>query len=207
MALFTTIQLLSPGNSTNQSQSQSQSQNLQNGHPSPTNSQSSQYVKSQKSSGNESSSRSSDHSVGSLEPVSTFPSYLGDLDANSPLPFSIPLELENNSSPGQYPISLRITYSDDLRVNHALIINNSVDVTKPRQRSGDNGNQNQGFLGILIGKQNSLQIGGIRCPTPLIPIICGRRQQWSLILRRRRRSAVGELMQHQDHHQNKPNSF
>ena len=149
-------------------------------------------MKSQKSSGNESSSRSSDHSVGSLEPVSTFPSYLGDLDANSPLPFSIPLELENNSSPGQYPISLRITYSDDLRVNHALIINSSVDVTKPRQRSGDNGNQNQGFLGILIGKQNSLQIGGISLPIPLIPIIVAAAVVL-LILRRRRRSAAGRI--------------
>ena len=135
---------------------------------------------------------SSDHSVGSLVPVSTFPSYLGDLDANSPLPFSIPLELKNNSSPGQYPISLRITYSDDLRVNHALIINSSVDVTKPRQRSGDNGNQNQGFLGILIGKQNSLQIGGISLPIPLILIIVAAAAVL-LILRRRRRSAAGRI--------------
>ncbi|MGB8172549.1 MAG: hypothetical protein WCF01_07980, partial [Nitrososphaeraceae archaeon] len=139
VALFTTIQLLSPGNSTGQKQNQS----LQNRHPNPTISQSSKYVNSQKSSGNGSSSRSSSALSGSgLVPVSTFPSYLGDLDANSPLPFSIPLELKNNSSPGRYPISLRITYSDDLRADHALIINSSVDLTRPRQRSGDNGDQN-----------------------------------------------------------------
>ena len=163
VALFTTIQLLSPGNSTDQNQSR------QNRTLIPTISQSSQYVNSQKTSGNGSSSRaSSDHSVDGLVPVSMFPSYLGDLDANSPLPFSIPLELKNNSSPGRYPISLRITYSDDLRTDHALIINSSVDLTRPRQRSGDNGDQNQGFLGILIGKQNSLQIGGISLADPII---------------------------------------
>ena len=124
-------------------------------------------------------------------PVSTFPSYLGDLDANSPLPFSIPLELKNNSSPGKYPISLRITYSDDLRANHALIINSSVDLTKPKQRSGDNGNQNQGFLGILIGKQNSLQIGGISLPIPLILIIVAIASPANF--KRRRRSAAGRI--------------
>ena len=189
VALFTTIQLLSPGNSTDQDQNQS----LQNRHPNPTISQSSQYVNSQKSSGNGSSSRSSsDLSVSGLVPVSTFPSYLGDLDANSPLPFSIPLELKNNSSPGKYPISLRITYSDDLRADHALIINSSVDLTRPRQRSGDNGDQNQGFLGILIGKQNSLQIGGISLPIPLLLIIVAVALAL-LILRRRRRSAAGRI--------------
>lgn len=124
-------------------------------------------------------------------PVSTFPSYLGDLDANSPLPFSIPLELKNNSSPGRYPISLRITYSDDLRVDHALIINSSVDLTRPRQRFGDNGNQNQGFLGILIGKQYSLQIGGISLPIPLILIIVA--TALALLILRRRRSAAGRI--------------
>ena len=187
VALFTTIQLLSPGNSTGQNQS------LQNRHPNPTVSQSSQYVNSQKTSGNGSSSRSSsDLSVSGLVPVSTFPSYLGDLDANSPLPFSIPLELKNNSSPGKYPISLRITYSDDLRADHALIINSSVDLTRPRQRSGDNGDQNQGFLGILIGKQYSLQIGGISLPIPLLLIIVAVALAL-LILRRRRRSAAGRI--------------
>jgi hypothetical protein len=187
VALFTTIQLLSPGNTTDQNQS------LQNRHPNPTISQSSKYVNSQKSSVNGSSSRSSsDLSVDGLVPVSTFPSYLGDLDANSPLPFSIPLELKNNSSPGRYPISLRITYSDDLRADHALIINSSVDLTRPRQRSGDNGDQNQGILGILIGKQNSLQIGGISLPIPLLLIIVAVALAL-LILRRRRRSAAGRI--------------
>ncbi|MGA8626892.1 MAG: hypothetical protein WB686_19455, partial [Pseudolabrys sp.] len=189
VALFTTIQLLSPVNSTGQNQNQS----LQIRHPNPTISQSSQYVNSQKSSGNGSSSRSSSALSGSgLVPVSTFPSYLGDLDANSPLPFSIPLELKNDSSPGRYPISLRITYSDDLRADHALIINSSVDLTRPRQRSGDNGEQNQGILGILIGKRNSLQIGGISLPIPLLLIIVAVTLAL-LILRRRRRLTAGRI--------------
>src|SRR6476620_938408 len=189
VALFTTVQLLSPGNSTDQNHNQS----LQNRHPNPTISQSSKYVNSQKYSGNGSSSRSSSAlSSSGLVPVSTFPSYLGDLDANSPLPFSIPLELKNDSSPGRYPISLRITYSDDLRADHALIINSSVDLPRPRQRSGDNGEQNQGILGILIGKRNSLQIGGISLPIPLLLIIVAVTLAL-LILRRRRRLTAGRI--------------
>ncbi|HYZ59009.1 MAG TPA: hypothetical protein VE544_05055, partial [Nitrososphaeraceae archaeon] len=39
--------------------------------------------------------------------------YLGDLSENSPLPFSIPLDLDSDLPAGNYPINLNVTYSDN----------------------------------------------------------------------------------------------
>src|SRR5215217_7883927 len=57
--------------------------------------------------------------------------FLGDLAVNSPLPFNIPLQITQQSS-GQeatgngYPISLRITYSDELRNTHELVVDETI---------------------------------------------------------------------------------
>jgi hypothetical protein len=58
------------------------------------------------------------------------PQYLGDLSADSPLPFSIPL-VSNNSTvitapSGVYPVILKITYSDDLKIPHQFIVSNQT---------------------------------------------------------------------------------
>ncbi|HEU0143865.1 MAG TPA: hypothetical protein VFQ47_03685, partial [Nitrososphaera sp.] len=57
--------------------------------------------------------------------------FLGDLAVNSPLPFNIPVEITQQNI-GQeatrngYPISLRITYSDELRNTHELIVDETI---------------------------------------------------------------------------------
>jgi hypothetical protein len=78
-----------------------------------------------------------------LVPASSFPQYLGDLEENSPLPFSIPLALKNSSASGIYPISLKVTYSDDLRNGYTVITNGTVEFIAPVTTS----NQGQAFLG------------------------------------------------------------
>jgi hypothetical protein len=77
-----------------------------------------------------------------LKPVSSFPQYLGDLDENSPLPFSIPLAIDNHTAPGVYPVSLKITYSDDLRNSYSVIRNGTVQFISTAAPS----NQGQSFL-------------------------------------------------------------
>jgi hypothetical protein len=59
--------------------------------------------------------------------VSTLPpqQYLGDLEENSPLPFSIPIDVGSTGA-GTYPVSLKITYKDNLRQLHTLDINTQV---------------------------------------------------------------------------------
>ena len=157
VALFTTVQLLNNSNATNQHHAQQNKGFTQDGLEKNVNSKT--------------SAKQADKSVKALVSASNLPSYLGDLQDDSPLPFSIPLLLQNNSSPGTYPISLKITYNDDLRNSHQIILNSSVELNRPKGRSGGNENQDQGILGLLVGKQYSLKIGQISLPIPLIIII------------------------------------
>ena len=78
-----------------------------------------------------------------LTPASSFPQYLGDLEENSPLPFSIPLAMNNNTASGVYPVSLKVTYSDDLRNSYTVINNGTVEFISPITTT----NKGQGFLG------------------------------------------------------------
>jgi hypothetical protein len=86
-----------------------------------------------------------------LIPVTYTPQYLGDLEDNSPLPFSIPLAIDSGgtNSPsfaaGNYPVSLRVAYSDELRNTHEVILNSTVSYDPPPQQEEA---PNQGFLGL-----------------------------------------------------------
>jgi hypothetical protein len=97
-----------------------------------------------------------------IVPITYTPQYLGDLEDNSPLPFSIPLAIGINGNngtssssnnggsssslaAGNYPVSLRITYSDELRNPHAVILNRTVSYNPPQQEENA---PNQGFLGF-----------------------------------------------------------
>jgi hypothetical protein len=63
--------------------------------------------------------------------------YLGDLDANSPLPFSIPIDLNANAIPEKYSFSLNVTYSDDLRQIHHAVLNGTADVDLPKESESE----------------------------------------------------------------------
>jgi hypothetical protein len=116
LALFTTIQLVEAPTVRDQLQEESPSSSISNG---PKN----KMV---------------------LSPATSFPQYLGDLEENSPLPFSIPLSMDNNTALGIYPVSLKITYSDDLRNSYTVFNNGTVEFIPPTPTS----NQGQGFLGF-----------------------------------------------------------
>ena len=88
--------------------------------------------------------------------------YLGDLTENSPLPFSIPLMIKNSIKPGIYPVYLRISYRDNLRILHEITLNGSVDF-KPIQQTiregqsifgigsiGSDGTSNSSIIPVLI---------------------------------------------------------
>ncbi|MRN40614.1 MAG: hypothetical protein FIO02_06175 [Nitrosopumilales archaeon] len=75
-------------------------------------------------------------------PITPPAQYLGDLSVDSPLPFSMPLNIDNRTlstiQPGIYPITLKITYSDDLKISHVLLVNSSVDF-EPKHAQSSNG--------------------------------------------------------------------
>ena len=92
------------------------------------------------------------------ELVSVIPEqqYLGDVAENSPVPFSIPLSIDSkNTKAGTYPVTLKITYKDNLRTMHELNLNGTVKF-EPRQTQTSN--EEQGFLGFG-GSQRSGEEG------------------------------------------------
>ena len=85
------------------------------------------------------------------------PQYLGDLSVDSPLPFSIPLVSNDNTimtaPSGVYPVILKITYSDDLKIPHQFIDTNQTvslvtsSQSAERQRGTDSG---LGLFGVIL---------------------------------------------------------
>jgi hypothetical protein len=71
--------------------------------------------------------------------------YLGDLSENSPLPFSIPLNIEKEVSRGTYPVTIRVTYTDSLRNPHEIVLNGSVNYVP---ESADSSYETEGLLGV-----------------------------------------------------------
>src|ERR671914_1638322 len=93
--------------------------------------------------------------AGSL--VNEFPpqQYLGDLSENSPLPFSIPLNINKDAPGGAYPVSIKVIYSDTLRDTHELVLNGTVNYTpRPTSSSTESG----GLLGLGSGELSSTVI-------------------------------------------------
>jgi hypothetical protein len=66
--------------------------------------------------------------MGAEKLVSNLPpqQYIGDLEENSPLPFSIPINVDSRVGAGTYPVSLKVTYKDDLRKTHTIYIDSEV---------------------------------------------------------------------------------
>jgi len=71
--------------------------------------------------------------------------YLGDLSENSPLPFSIPLSIDSDLPSGDYPVSLNVTYSDNLRMVHELLLNDTVVYEGQPSTSSNNNSNNDAF--------------------------------------------------------------
>lgn len=76
--------------------------------------------------------------------------YLGDLAENSPLPVNIPLKIPNNTSPGEYPVSIKISYKDNLRNDHQLIVNGTVNYSPPVNNTTNDTGLLFGFINPII---------------------------------------------------------
>jgi hypothetical protein len=152
-----------------------------------------------------SNSTSSDQS--NFVPVTHTPQYLGDLEDNSPLPFSIPLAIGTNDDngnssssglrAGSYPVSLRITYSDELRNTHEVILDRTVSYSPPQQEEDA---PNQGFLGF--SSTSNAESGTTNSVLPLLfifaAIVAAATVAIIVIKRRRSRSKkISKLMTEQ----------
>jgi hypothetical protein len=148
IGLYTTVQLINqpfPANGTAGSSQQPLHHHGQSG--------------SNTAGSNQGASSSADSSTNSPPAGLPPPQYLGDLQPDSPLPFSIPLTVNvNNTAQGVYPVKLQVTYSDDLKNSHTVILNNSVQVVHPQVQQ-DTG-QSGGILGLLTSSGGAHGRGG-----------------------------------------------
>ena len=76
--------------------------------------------------------------------------YLGDLAENSPLPVNIPLKIPNNTRPGEYPVSIKISYKDNLRNDHQLIVNGTVNYSPQVNNTTNDTGLLFGFINPII---------------------------------------------------------
>jgi len=78
------------------------------------------------------------------------PQYLGDLTANSPLPFNIPIRFAEGTSAGEYPVTIKVFYKDDLRIPFEFEIDGAISYIPRVIETQDNPSMNAS-IGILIG--------------------------------------------------------
>src|SRR5919112_1462688 len=107
--------------------------------------------------------------------------YLGDLTENSPLPFSIPLTIDNSTKAGTYPVVLKVSYRDNLRIPHELTINGSVDY-EPIQQTNNGGQNIFGIGSISNDDRNTSAI------IPILAVIAIGVIVASIVVLRKRRS-------------------
>jgi hypothetical protein len=88
--------------------------------------------------------------------------YLGDLSVDSPLPFSMPLNIDNKTmttiQPGIYPITLKITYSDDLKIAHVLLVNSSVNFEPKHAPTSSGGGSSGGLIDFSTASSSVIVI-------------------------------------------------
>ncbi len=82
--------------------------------------------------------------------------------------------------PGIHPIALKITYSDDLKIPHQLVVNSSIDYQPSQSQTKGGSHGGGGLFGFKIGSVS----GNIIVPMAIIAIIA---LAIILFIRKRRR--------------------
>ncbi len=72
-----------------------------------------------------------------FEPLDESTSYLGQIDPNSPAPFTLYVRVRERTQNGTYPLTIVLTYLDDLSERHSLSIPVEVPISQvPQARGG-----------------------------------------------------------------------
>ena len=104
--------------------------------------------------------------------------YLGDLDQNSPLPFSIPVNISSSAGAGSYPVHLKVTYKDGLRQPHTFDVQQNIDYV-PQPTSAQS-NQSASPLGSV---SPLFIVIGIAVVAAIIAIVMVRRRRGGALKR------------------------
>lgn len=120
---------------------------------------------------------SADNLVASLPPQQ----YLGDLTENSPLPFSIPIDLADNADAGTYPVELQVQYKDSLRQLHTFNFTSNVQFVPEDPLADENAQSAEAAQGM--------QMIGIIAAIVVAAVIA------VVFMRRRKRAALKNKLQ------------
>jgi hypothetical protein len=85
-------------------------------------------------------------------------SYLGELEPDSPLPFSISVEINDSAEIGEYLIICVICYQDDLYLVHKITINFSINIIAKTDTTGLNSGLN--LDAFAFGSGVAIILGG-----------------------------------------------
>lgn len=123
--------------------------------------------------------------------------YLGDLTADSPLPFNIPLNYVRGLQTGSYPVSIKIIYQDGLRNTHEFVTNQNVSLSPNAQFA----NNNPGFRNRSQGMDMLIPI------ITIIGAVAAAAIATTLIILKRKRKTNAKKLQdqnngHGDHQEN-----
>jgi hypothetical protein len=114
---------------------------------------------------------SAENLVDSLPPQQ----YLGDLTENSPLPFSIPIDLADGAGAGTYPVEIQVQYKDSLRQLHTFNYTSNVQFVPEDPLAEENAQ--------AAGAAQGMQMVGIIAAIIVAAVI-------AVIFMRRRKKAV-----------------
>ncbi|SHO48030.1 exported hypothetical protein [Nitrosotalea sinensis] len=76
--------------------------------------------------------------------------FIGDLSPDSPIPFSIPIRGINLLTPGMYQVAFKVTYADDLKNFHNVVLNGTVAISKVPQTANQRNQQTSIFEQIPL---------------------------------------------------------
>ncbi|MEM2881714.1 MAG: hypothetical protein QXL35_00470 [Candidatus Bathyarchaeia archaeon] len=71
-----------------------------------------------------------------FEPLDESTSYLGQIDPNSPAPFTLYVRVRERAQNGTYPLTIILTYLDDLSERHSISIPVEVPISQAPQARG-----------------------------------------------------------------------
>lgn len=71
--------------------------------------------------------------------------YIGAVDPDSPIPFDLEFKVAEESETGYHPLTLKVTYTDDLNQDHESIIELPVTVTESTAKIEPTGGSSGGF--------------------------------------------------------------
>jgi hypothetical protein len=102
--------------------------------------------------------------------------YLGDLTENSPLPFSIPIDVASDAGAGTYPVELQVQYKDSLRQQHTFNFTSNVQFL-PEDPLAE---QNAQAAGAAQGMQMIGIIAGVAAAAVIAVVFMRRRKRAAL---------------------------